>query len=112
MKNHLSEISEFSSHISEYENINSHILEQCETYLGAVERLIQEDSLEESLNALFLYLSGILPLTYLFYTPPYESQEASHIHISLDGRSSAQTRCSTSSQARTWTPSSASSQVR
>lgn len=85
MKNHLSEISEFSSHISEYENINSHILEQCETYLGAVERLIQEDSLEESLNALFLYLSGILPLTYLFYTPPYESQEASHIHISLDG---------------------------
>ncbi|HJD98129.1 hypothetical protein, partial [Mailhella massiliensis] len=60
-------------------------MDHYETYIGAVERLIQGDTLEESLNALFLYLSEILPLTYLFYTPPYESQESNHIHINRDG---------------------------
>ena len=80
-----SEISDLSSHISELAENDSDIMEHCETYLGVVERLIQGDSLEESLNAIFLYLADILPLTYLFYTPPYESQESNHIHISREG---------------------------
>lgn len=84
-KKSCSEISDLSSHISELAENDSDIMEHCETYLGVVERLIQGDSLEESLNAIFLYLADILPLTYLFYTPPYESQESNHIHISREG---------------------------
>ena len=80
-----SKISELSSYISELKNNDSDIMDHYEIYIGAVERLIQGDTLEESLNALFLYLSEILPLTYLFYTPPYESQESNHIHINRDG---------------------------
>ena len=78
-------MSHISSDISNSENKNSEILENNEAYPGVVERLIQGDSLEESLNSIFSYLNEFLPLTYLFYTPPYESQESDHIHISREG---------------------------
>ncbi len=80
-----SNISEINSHNSEFRNNRSDILDHCETYLGVLEHLIQKETLEDSLNALFQYLCDLMPLTYLFYTPPYESQESDHIYISKEG---------------------------
>ena len=80
-----SHISEFSSQIWEDRENNYQIMEQREAFLGALESLTQSDNLAGALQRLFFFLRKIVPLTYLFYTPPYESKTDNHIYISEEG---------------------------
>lgn len=85
IKNAESEILENSS-----PNIETHaqkfdMLDKREILLGVVESLIRTDKLEEGLQRMFHFLKKYLPLTYILYTPPYESQEEDHIYITQEG---------------------------
>ena len=73
------------SQISNYKGKNSQILDERETFLRTVELLIQNEKLEDSLLQLFTFLKEFLPITYLLYTPPYESQSIDHIYITEEG---------------------------
>ena len=80
------------SHISENwfpyietDKKNSNILDERENLLGAIESLIQTEKMEEGLQRLFQFLKEFLPITYVLYTPPYESQLVDHIYISEEG---------------------------
>ena len=73
------------SQISNYKGKNSQILDERETFLRTVALLIQNEKLEDSLLQLFTFLKEFLPITYLLYTPPYESQSIDHIYITEEG---------------------------
>ncbi len=80
-----SHISEKNCHMSKALEKNYEITEERGAFLGALESLTYADSLVGALQHLFSFLQDFVPITYLFYTPPYESQTSNHIYISKDG---------------------------
>lgn len=80
-----SKISENSFQNIETCERNFDILDKKEILLGVMESLIQKENLEDGLQHMFHFLRRYIPVTYILYTPPYESQTVEHIYISEEG---------------------------
>ncbi len=74
------EMSNFGPGISGQGKTDSEITDEKAFFRAAVCCLLQHDRLEDGLRDLFHFLRQLLPLTYIFYMPPYESQTGKHIY--------------------------------
>ncbi len=78
------DISEFYSDISDCSSLHSDISENG-FFQKAFLSVIRCTSLNDCLVSLFNFLRTVLPVTYIFYTPPYESKSSQHIYVSFEG---------------------------
>ncbi|MBR3881590.1 MAG: sigma-54-dependent Fis family transcriptional regulator [Mailhella sp.] len=85
MKKNIFDISNIKSNISDLSLCDSEILENGDFFQQASSLIFSESKLENSLEALFSFLKKFFPITYLFFTPPYEDQTTCHIYVNDHG---------------------------